>query len=220
MLEDSLTLASRSTGRQAFRYALPRGVTQEGRALIGSDEVVLQCCGEPVRIPTACGKTYRIVAHSASDCEAVVDDALRSPGVEIVPAFGGLLNGLSVLENILLPAIYHRRIPELDIAGRVYRVFASCGMDQSQADSLCARSVEHLTALEQRLVALVRSVLMQPALLLFERLFEGLTAQDMERAARFGAHYRSVVPDGTLIYCDLAGIACPDVAPDVQVEAG
>jgi hypothetical protein len=60
---------------------------------------------------------------------------------------------------------------------------------------------------------------MQPALLLFERLFEGLTAQDMERAASFGAHYRSVVPDGTLIYCDLAGIACPNVAPDLQVEA-
>ena len=187
--------------------------------MIGSDEVVLQCSGAPLRIPTACGKTYRIVARSASDCDAVVDDALRSPCVEVVPAFGGLLNGLSVLENILLPAIYHHRIPELDIAGRVYRVFASCEVDQAQVDSLCARSVENLTALERRLVALVRSVLMQPALLLFERLFEGLTAQDMERAASFGAHYRSVVRDGTLIYCDLAGIACPNVAPDLQVEA-
>jgi ABC-type branched-subunit amino acid transport system ATPase component len=124
-----------------------------------------------------------------------------------------------VLENILLPAIYHHRIPALDIADRVYRVFASCEVDQAQVDSLCARSVENLTALERRLVALVRSVLMQPALLLFERLFEGLTAQDMERAASFGAHYRSVVRDGTLIYCDLAGIACPNVAPDLQVEA-
>ena len=187
--------------------------------MIGSDEVVLQCCDAPLRIATACGKTYRIVARSASGCEAVVDDALRSTGVEVVPAFGGLLNGLSVLENVLLPAIYHRRIPALDIAGRVYRVFASCGVGQAQADSLCARSVENLSALESRLVALVRSVLMQPALLLFERLFEGLTAQDMERAASFGAHYRSVVPDGTLIYCDLAGITCPNVAPDVQVEA-
>ena len=186
---------------------------------MGSDEVVLQCCGEPLRIPTACGKTYRIVARSTSDCDGVVDDALRSPGVEIVPAFGGLLNGLSVLENILLPAIYHQRIPALDIAGRVYRVFASCDMDQAQADSLCARSVENLSGFERRLVAVVRSVLMQPALLLFERLFEGLTAQDMERAGRFGAHYRSVVPDGTLVYCDLAGITCPDVASDVQVEA-
>ena len=204
---------------QAFRYASPCFPTNEGQVVIGSDEVVLQCGGAPVRIPTACGKTYRIVARSASDCDAVVEDALRSPGVEIVPAFGGLLNGLSVLENILLPAIYHRRIPALDIAGRVYRVFASCKVDQAQADSLCARSVENLGAFEQRLVALVRSVLMQPALLLFERLFEGLTAQDMERAAGFGAHYRSVVPDGTVIYCDLAGIACPNVVPDVQVEA-
>ena len=188
--------------------------------VIASDEVVLQCSGAPLRIPAACGKTYRIVARSASECDAVVDDALRSPSLEVVPAFGGLLNGLSVLENILLPAIYHRRIPALDIAGRVYRMFASCDVDQAQADSLCARRVENLGAFERRLVALVRSVLMQPALLLFERLFESLTAQDMERAARFGAHYRSVVRDGTLVYCDLAGITCPNVAPDVQVEAG
>ena len=187
--------------------------------MIGSDEVVLQCCGVPLRILTSGGKTYRIVARSASDCDAVIDDALRSPCVEIVPAFGGLLNGLSVLENILLPAIYHGRIPAVDIASGVYRVFASCEVDQVQADSLCARSVANLSALERRLVALVRSVLMQPTLLLFERLFEGLTAPDMERAARFGAHYRSVVRDGTVVYCDLAGIACPNVAPDVQVEA-
>ena len=207
------------THSQAFRYASPCFPTNEGQAVIGSDEVVLQRCSTPLRILPAGGKTYRIVARSASGCDAVVDDALRNPGVEIVPAFGGLLNGLSVLENILLPAIYHGRIPALDTAGRVYRVFASCEVDQAQADSLCARSVYNLSALERRLVALVRSVLLQPALLLFERLFEGLTAQDMERAARFSAHYRSVVRDGTVIYCDLAGIASPHVAPDVQVEA-
>ena len=79
--------------------------------MIGSDEVVLQCCGERLRIPAASGKTYRVVARSASDCEAVVGDALRSASVEIVPAFGGLRNGLSVLENILLPAIYHPMVP-------------------------------------------------------------------------------------------------------------
>ena len=195
------------------------GFSQEGRAVIGSDEVVLQCCGEPLRISTACGKTYRIVARSGAGCDGVVDGPRRRPGGENVPAVGGLLNDLSVLENILLPALYHRRIPALDIAGRVYRVFASCEVDQAQADSLCARRVENLGALERRMVALVRSALMQPAVLLLERLFEGLTAQDMERAAGFGAHYRSVVPGGTVLYCDLAGIACPDVAPDVQVEA-
>lgn len=185
----------------------------------GSETVVLQCGGTQLHVAPASGKTYRIVARKASVCGTLVAEALRNPGAEVVPAFGGLLNGPSVLENILLPALYHRRIPAQDVAERAYRAFASCGIERVQADALCARSVQDLGKFDRRLVALVRSLLMRPALLLLERLFEGLTAQDKERAARFGGYYRGVVPDGALIYCDLAGISCPDVAADEQVEA-
>lgn len=181
--------------------------------------LVLQCGGTPLHVAPACGKTYRIVAGKVSVCGTLVNEALRSPAVEVVPAFGGLLERNSVLENILLPALYHRRIPAQDVAERAYRAFACCGIERLQADALCARSVQDLGKYDRRLVALVRSLLMRPALLLLERLFEGLTAQDKQRAARFGGYYRGVVPDGTLIYCDLAGISCPDVAADEQVEA-
>lgn len=185
----------------------------------GSSTLVLQCGGTLLHVAPACGKTYRIVAGKASVCSSLVNEALRCPAAEVVPAFGGLLDRYSVLENILLPALYHRRIPAQDVAQRAYRAFASCGLERAQADSLCARSVQDLGKFDRRLVALVRSLLMQPALLLLERLFEGLTAQAKERAARFGGYYRSVVPGGALIYCDLAGISCPDVAADEQVEA-
>ncbi len=185
----------------------------------GASTLVLQCGGTQLRVPPACGKTFRIVASDAAACGGLVAQALRNPAAEVVPAFGGLLSGLSVLENILLPALYHGRMPTQGVADRAYGAFAACGMERAQADGLCAREVQELGPFDRRLAALVRSLLMRPALLLLERLFEGLTAQDKERAARFGGYYRGVVPGGTLVYCDLAGISCPDVGADEQAQA-
>jgi ABC-type transporter Mla maintaining outer membrane lipid asymmetry ATPase subunit MlaF len=185
----------------------------------GSDALLLNCGGTPLQIAAASGKTYRVVARNASVCGRLVNEALRAPVAELVPRSGGLLNGLTVLENILLPALYHGRIPEDGVAERVYREFEACGIANSQADALCERHVPDLGAFDRRLVALVRGLLMRPAVLLFERLFEGLTASDAERAARFGASYRRVVEHGTVVFIDIAGIACPDVAADVQAEA-
>jgi ABC-type branched-subunit amino acid transport system ATPase component len=105
------------------------------------------------------------------------------------------------------------------VAEFVYREFEICGVTRTQAEALCARGVPDLGAFDRRLVALVRSLLMRPAILLLERVFEGIPARDIERAARFGAQYRQAVPGGTVVFFDLAGMSCPDVAPDVQAEA-
>jgi ABC-type transporter Mla maintaining outer membrane lipid asymmetry ATPase subunit MlaF len=185
----------------------------------GPDTILLQCGGTPLSIAAASGKTYRIVARDAAACNRLVNEALRGPLAELVPRMGGLLAGLTVTENILLPAVYHRRVADRDVAELVYRGFEACGLERAQADALCARPVPELGAFDRRLVALVRSLLMRPAVLLLERLFDGLTARDAERAARFGAHFRRAVPGGTLVFFELAGMPCPDVAADVQAEA-
>lgn len=187
--------------------------------MTGSESIVLQCSGAPLQIAPASGRTYRVVARNAAACGRLVNEALRVPVAELVPRMGGLLAGLTVLENVLLPAVYHHRVPGQEVAAQVYRAFEACGLEQTQADAMCERRVPDLGAFDRRLVALVRSLLMRPAVLLLERVFEGLTAVDAERAARFGSHYRRAVPGGTLVYFDLAGMSCPDVAADVQAES-
>jgi ABC-type transporter Mla maintaining outer membrane lipid asymmetry ATPase subunit MlaF len=185
----------------------------------GAESILLQCGRGPLSIAPGAGKTYRVVARNAAACGRLVRDALRSPHSELVPRMGGLLSGLSVLENILLPAIYHRRVPERGVADLVYREFDDCGLARPAAEALCAREVTELGAFDRRLVALVRSLLLRPAVLLLERVFEGLAEGDAARAARFGTHYRRAVPAGSLVYFDLAGMACPDVGADVRAEA-
>ena len=76
-----------------------------------------------------------------------------------------------------------------------------------------------LTLFERRLAALVRALIMRPALLVLERAFEGLTSQDMQRVARFPEYYHRSVPGGCVIMFDLAGMVSPELATEAQVEA-
>ena len=186
-----------------------------------ADVIELSCGphGPPVRIAPGSGRTWRIVASDAAACGRLAREAMRSPAVERVPGRDGLLSATTVLENIVLPAVYHARVPGERLAQSVYDAFDACGMERGEADRLCACRVADLDGFEQRLVCLLRALLMRPAVLLCERIFEGLPHGDMERVARFPAYYRCAVARGTVLFLDLAGMACPEIAADVQVDA-
>ena len=183
------------------------------------DTLVLDCGGTRVPLEIAVGRTYCITARDEAACARLTREALRCPAAELVPGTGGLLTSLSVLENMLLPALYHRRVAGAQLAERVYRGLEACGLGREETDALSARTIVELDGYERRLVALARSLLMRPPLLLVERIFEGLTMGDMGRVARFGDYYRSAVPGGTLVWFNLAGMPCPDLAADVRAEA-
>ena len=201
-------------------HSLPAGPLVTGDAAV-PEAIVLECGADrrPLRIALASAQTYWITARDEAACARLVREALRCLEAELLPRTGGLLSNLSVLENIVLPALYHRRVPLGRVAELVYEAFEACDLDRAQADALCARTVTDLDVLDARLVALARSLLMRPAVLLMERVFEGLTADDMARVARFAEHYRRVVAAGTLVYFNLARMPCPDIAADIRAEA-
>jgi ABC-type transporter Mla maintaining outer membrane lipid asymmetry ATPase subunit MlaF len=165
------------------------------------------------------GATYRVVARDPAVCSRLIEEVLRSPQAELLPRSGGLLSNLSVLENVVLPAVYHRRVARTKLAELVYRDFDACGMARAEAEELCGRAVSGLTLFERRLAALVRALVMRPALLVMERAFEGLAAQDMQRVARFPDYYHRTAPGGCVIMFDLAGMTCPELATTAEVEA-
>jgi len=185
------------------------------------DSIELACrTGEPpLRIAASSGLTYCVTASDPGSCRRLAQDVLAFPAAELVPHLCGLLVNLPVLENVVLPAVYHRRVDRVELADRVYKGFEACGVNQAGADVLCERAVASLDEFERRLVAVVRSLLMRPTVLVMERIFEGLTTREMERVAEFGCCYRRVVPDGTLLYLDVAGMPGPAIAADVHAEA-
>ena len=187
-----------------------------------ADIIELNCAadGPPLRIPVGSGRTYHIVASGEAVSTRLAHEAMRSSAVERVPGHGGLLLGNSVLENIVLPAVYHGRIAGGQLAAAAYDAFDACGFDRAQADALCGRPIFTLDGFEQRLICLLRALLMRPAALLCERLFEGVPQHDMERIARFPGYYRRVIAQGTILFLDIAGMAQAQVPVDLRVDAG
>src|SRR4051794_29403774 len=96
------------------------------------------------------GATYRVVAHDAAVCSRLIEELLHSPHSELLPRSGGLLSNLSVLENVVLPAVYHRRVARTKLAERVYRDFDACGIARADAEELCSRAGSGLTLFERR----------------------------------------------------------------------
>jgi ABC-type transporter Mla maintaining outer membrane lipid asymmetry ATPase subunit MlaF len=186
-----------------------------------SEPIELHCAGSetPLIVMPSSGRSYHITARDPAACIRLLREALRSPAAELVPRAGGLLSGLSVLENIVLPAVYHQRVSYSHLTELVYRAFDACDRDRSAADELCARTVSDLDPVETRLVALVRALLMRPGAMLFERLFEGLAATDMLRVGRFPDFYRRLEASGTVVLVDLAGMGCPEMSVDVRADA-
>ncbi len=193
----------------------------------GTDAVVVpnkialcDCTGAPlVTVVPGSGATYRLVVRDASTCERLIADMLLNAQCQLVPRTGGLVSNLSVLENVVLPSIYHGRVARPQLAELVYREFDDCGVARDAAEALCAKAVETLSPFERRLAALVRALMMRPTLLVMERLFEGLATEAMHEVARFPDHYRRSVPSGTVVMLDLAGMVCPPIAADFEAEA-
>src|SRR4051812_22042889 len=192
-----------------------------GDSASGRDTIVLRDSDgkSPLCIPPGTGATYRVVARDTAVSTRLIEDILLNPQAELLPQSGGLLSDLTVLENVVLPAVYHRRVARTQLAERVYSDFDACGMARADAEELCGRAVSPLTLFECRMVALVRALIMRPALLVIERAFEGLASQDMQEIARFPDYYHRSVPGGCVVMLDLAGMMCPKVAADAEVEA-
>ena len=185
------------------------------------DSIEVTCRrGPPVRVAASSGLTCRITTFDATACTQLVQHFLACPAVELVPRSGGLLSNVSVLENVVLSVVYHRKVRGRKLTELLYDGFQACGIDRPAADVLCERPTYDLDELERRLIALVRSLLMRPGMLVMERIFEDLSEHEMERVALFGSCYRHVVADGTLVYLDVAGMPGPALAADVRIEAG
>jgi phospholipid/cholesterol/gamma-HCH transport system ATP-binding protein len=96
--------------------------------------------------------------------------------VGVVREGGGLVSNLRAWENLLLPVAYHAGRSAAEIRPRVVDYFESLGLRgddlASCLDGLPGLLPEHW----RRVVGLVRALLMEPRLMVYESLLEGLPA--------------------------------------------
>jgi len=161
--------------------------------------------GATCEIERGGGLVYAIEAASPGGLEALLDQLLEVPESQVAHGVGGMVSNINVLENIALPAVYHGHARSREFDPRVVEAFAACGLDSARAEDLCRKHPGELSPFEKRLAGFVRSLLMQPEVLVYSRFLEGLTATEMEQAIALDAVFRGRNPAGTSVYLMLSG---------------
>jgi phospholipid/cholesterol/gamma-HCH transport system ATP-binding protein len=101
--------------------------------------------------------------------------------IGVAPESGGLISNLKVWENILLPAWYHRGSTAAQVEARVVRTFRQMDFSEGGVRTLMGRLPDQLTVFERRLAVMLRAMLMEPDIMVYDFLFSGL---DRDAAAR------------------------------------
>lgn len=158
------------------------------------------------------GLTYRAVVRSAALQKSLVASFAESDLAAVVPPDGGFVGNLKVWENLVLPAAYHGhpRLEELD--ARAGSIFRRIGGDGRSGVELCAQPPGQLSHLELRCAAFVRAMLVEPEIMVYDSLFEGLTRAEVEQVLAFDRVFHLYFPFRTSIWVDLELPMLPEVA--------
>src|SRR3970040_532860 len=162
--------------------------------------------GASCEIERGRGFVYVIEAATPGGLEGLLDDLLEVPGTQVAHGAGGMVSNINVLENVALPALYFGLARSRGFDVRVIEAFGACGVDSAQAEALCRMHPGELGPFEKRLAGFVRSLLMRPDILVYNRFLEGLTGAEMERAIALDAAFRGHHTAGTSVHLMLGDL--------------
>lgn len=160
------------------------------------------------------GLRYRVVVRDDQDKELFLQTLLRPPYTALLAPDGGLLGNLKLDENLLLPLSY-RGAEHVPAEQRVIALFELCGLDAMQTSHLLSRLPHQISPYQRRLVGFVRSMLMDPAMLVYTAIWHGVTESERQQLLGFDAILRRESPACTSVFVDYDH-ALQDVLPVQQ----
>lgn len=133
--------------------------------------------------------------------------------IGVVPADGGMIGNLKAWENLLLPAWYHRGITAPDAERKVLALFRQLGLEERVLPRRMGQLPDRLTLYEKRAVALVRAMLMEPDILIYDSLFAGLDREASNHIVKLTGEYHAEKTGRVTVHL------CPDDAVAAHLPA-
>lgn len=131
---------------------------------------------------------------------------------------GGLISNLKVWENITLPIWYHMgKVPE-DFEEMILDIFKEMGKDILELSAYMKKLPGPLPVHEKRLIGMARAILMDPDLMIYDSLFEGLNFQMAERLVRLTTNFHSEKPGRSSVYISSDEQSLKDVKADIVLK--
>ncbi len=144
---------------------------------------------------------YRVVIREEYDKERFLQDFLRPPESALLVSDGGLLGNIKIDENLLLPLTY-RGVDTGLLEPRVVELFGQCGLDEAQTRLLLGSLPHQLSPYQKRVVGFVRSVLLQPKVMVYVSIWHGVAQAESRQINGFDQILRRYVPVCTSVFVD------------------
>ena len=147
------------------------------------------------------GLRYRVVIPEEQDKNLFLRLLLRPPQTALLSSDGGLLGNLKIDENLLLPLGY-RGVDSVLLEPRVIALFERCGLDRMQTSKLLSRLPHQISSYQKRVVGFVRSVLMQPRVMVYDSIWHRVSQAEKQQLIGFDEILRSESPTCTSVFVD------------------
>ncbi len=147
------------------------------------------------------GLRYRVIVQDEQDKERFLQAFLRPPETALLVADGGLLSNIKVDENLLLPLSY-RGVDTHQLESRVIELFGQCGLDEVQTRQLLSSLPHQLSPYQKRVVGFVRSVLLQPKVMVYASIWHGVSSAENQQIINFDEIFHRYVPACTAVLLD------------------
>jgi predicted ABC-type transport system involved in lysophospholipase L1 biosynthesis ATPase subunit len=150
------------------------------------------------------GGVWKEARHARAGAQFSRLRAASAGQVAIAFEDGGLLRSLDAWQNALLPVAFHAA-QELDVAAwRARGILAVFG---HRPEDFAGRWEADLSLYERRLLGFVKAMLLEPQLLVIDRLFEDLGFEEQRSIAGWLGLFRSRYPLRRMLYVGLTEAA-------------
>lgn len=193
----------------------------EGRTLVLTDAAqhVL------LTLPLDAGGRHRMVVPDPAMGQSVLDALEAIPGVAVLPADGGLLNDLTVADNLSLALRYGLSADAVTVKGWEHALevaLRACGLTEARIRTLGRELPMNLERSERWLVGFVRHLLRPGELLVLDRIFAGLSRQQANAMMVVEAVHHAFYPLRPTLFVDLDAHelpALPDCRSLIELES-
>lgn len=113
---------------------------------------------------------------------------------------GGLISNLKVWENIILPLKYHTGKIAQKIEKRIIELFSEIGMDTTNLTEYMGKLPGPLPRHEKMFINILRAMLMEPDLIIYDSIFAGLNPEMIERLTTLTMRFHTEKSERTSIH--------------------
>lgn len=131
---------------------------------------------------------------------------------------GGVISNLKVWENITLAVWYHMGKKPADTEDKIIDIFEQIGINPSYLIEYMGKLPGPLPTYQKKIIGLVKSMLMEPELMLYDSIFEGMDIEMINRLIRLTEKFHLEKSGRTSVYITSSELSMKDVKADTILK--